>query len=191
MNDKDKANPPPGGAEAPTVLLLPGWLNSDDAHWQSRWEALHGHRRVEQDDWLWPRRGDWMARLDEVLLDSEPGVLLVGHSLGCHLVAAWAAHSQHRSHVQGALLVAPPDLEREDMPPNVATWRPVVRVTLPFAATLVHSIDDPFCAADRGRALAADWGAEVVDIGPRGHINADSRLGDWPEGLALLRALAA
>ena len=56
--------------KASPVLLLPGWLNSGPEHWQSRWEALHGHRRVEQDDWLWPRRGDWMARLDEVLLGS-------------------------------------------------------------------------------------------------------------------------
>jgi predicted alpha/beta hydrolase family esterase len=28
-----------------------------------------------------------------------------------------------------------------------------------------------------------------VDVGARGHVNADSGLGDWPEGLALLRAL--
>ena len=96
---------------APRVLLLPGWLNSDAAHWQSRWETLHGHRRVEQDDWLWPRRGDWMARLDEVLLADPGPAVLVAHSLGCQLVAAWAGHSQHTARVQAALLVAPPDTE--------------------------------------------------------------------------------
>ncbi|MBC7957418.1 MAG: alpha/beta hydrolase, partial [Cytophagales bacterium] len=58
------------------VLILPGWLNSDAAHWQSRWEVLHGDQRVEQDDWRWPKRGDWMARLEEVLLQSAtPAVL--------------------------------------------------------------------------------------------------------------------
>ena len=188
MNGKHKANPDQDG---PQVLLLPGWLNSGPEHWQSRWEALHGHRRVEQDDWLWPRRGDWMARLDEVLLGSAQPVLLAAHSLGCQLVAAWAAHSAHTGRVAGALLVAPPDTEREDMPPNVAAWRPVQRARLPFRATLVHASDDPYCAADRAAALAADWGAAAVDIGPRGHINADSGLGDWPEGLALLHALEA
>ena len=48
------------------TLLLPGWLDSGPAHWQSRWEALYGWRRVTQSDWVWPKRGDWMARLEEV-----------------------------------------------------------------------------------------------------------------------------
>ena len=101
--------------DAPRVLLLPGWLDSDAAHWQSRWERRFADRRVQQDDWQWPRRGDWMARLDDVLLETERPALLVAHSLGCHLVASWAAHSQHTARVRGALLVAPPDTERDDM----------------------------------------------------------------------------
>ena len=88
------------------VLILPGWLDSDDGHWQSRWQALHGFERVQQADWTWPRRGDWMARLDEVLLADDRSVVLVAHSLGCQLVAAWAAHSKHSRRVIGALLVA-------------------------------------------------------------------------------------
>lgn len=186
MNDKHKANPE---TQRPEVLLLPGWLNSDPAHWQSRWEALHGHRRVEQDDWLWPRRGDWMSRLDDVLLESPQRVLLVAHSLGCQLVAAWAAHSGLTGRVAGALLVAPPDTEREDMPPNLFNWRPIVRQSLPFASIAVISSDDPYCAGARARAMAADWGSELVEIGARGHINGESGLGEWPDGLALLRGL--
>lgn len=188
MDDKHKANPDPHG---PTVLLLPGWLNSGDAHWQSRWEALHGHQRVEQDDWLWPRRGDWMARLDEALSETPQPVLLVAHSLGCQLVAAWAAHSAHVERVAGALLVAPPDTEREDMPPNLFNWRPIVRQRLPFASLAVISSDDPYCAFPRATQMADDWGAPVIDIGPRGHINDESGLGDWPDGLALLQRLQA
>jgi predicted alpha/beta hydrolase family esterase len=38
--------------------------------------------------------------------------------------------------------------------------------------------------------MAGDWGAAITEIGPRGHINGESGLGDWPEGLALLRGLA-
>ncbi|HEU6456420.1 MAG TPA: alpha/beta hydrolase, partial [Roseateles sp.] len=63
------------------VLLLPGWQNSGPDHWQSRWERRYGDRRVEQHDWDWPRRGDWMARLDEVLLESEVPAVLAAHSL--------------------------------------------------------------------------------------------------------------
>ena len=47
------------------VLLLPGWLDSGPGHWQTLWEQQHGWERVVQADWVWPRRGDWMARLDE------------------------------------------------------------------------------------------------------------------------------
>ena len=87
---------------APRILLLPGWLNSDTDHWQSRWERQFGYQRVDQADWQWPRRGDWMARLDEVLLSDERPTILVAHSLGCQLVASWAEHSQHTGRVVAA-----------------------------------------------------------------------------------------
>jgi predicted alpha/beta hydrolase family esterase len=181
----------PAALPTARVLVLPGWLNSDAAHWQSRWIERHGHLRVEQDDWTWPRRGDWMARLDEVLMARPEPVVLVAHSLGCQLVAAWAAHSRLTERVQAALLVAPPDTEREDMPPQLHNWRPVRRGRLPFAALAVISSDDPYCSPERARSFCADWGAAVLDAGPRGHLNGESGLGDWDEGHALLRALAA
>ena len=65
----------------PQVLILPGWQGSGPAHWQSRWEVLHGYARVEQHDWQQPRRGDWLARLDETVIDSERPVVLVAHAL--------------------------------------------------------------------------------------------------------------
>ena len=173
----------------PRYLLLPGWLDSDAPHWQSRWEALHGCRRVEQNDWLWPKRGDWMARLDEVLLESDRAAVLIAHSLGCQLVAAWAAHSRHTARVRGALLVATPDPERDDTPPNLFSWRPIVRERLPFASLAVISSDDPYCAPERAEQMARDWGASAVDIGACGHINSASGLGDWSRGWALLQTL--
>jgi len=176
-------------SDSPRVLILPGWQNSGLAHWQSRWEALHGDQRVEQDDWLWPRRGDWMARLDEVLLGDERPALLVAHSLGCHLVANWAEHSRLHQRVVGALLVAPPDVEREDLPPQLHNWRQPRRGRLPFASIAMLSSDDPYSALERATALAQGWGAEAVVAGPRGHLNGDSGLGDWPEGRSLLDQL--
>jgi predicted alpha/beta hydrolase family esterase len=173
------------------VLLLPGWLDSDETHWQSRWQTSRGWRRVEQNDWVWPRRGDWMARLDEVILDSEQPAVLVAHSLGCQLVAAWAAHSRLIHRVRAAMLVAPPDNERDDMPPNLFNWRPIVRTRIPFASLVVTSSDDPYCSADRASRMATDWGSESISIGARGHINGESGLGDWPQGLSLLEGLVA
>ena len=40
-------------------------------------------------------------------------------------------------------------------------------------------------------ALAQAWGARFVDYGERGHINAESGLGDWAEGHGWLQQLAA
>ncbi|MDE2370622.1 MAG: alpha/beta hydrolase [Burkholderiales bacterium] len=173
----------------PRVLLLPGWLNSGADHWQTRWEILHGHERVEQSDWVTPLRGDWMMRLEETLLaDGRPAVL-VAHSLGCHLVAAWAAHTSHRHRVCAALLVAPPDLDRREGLPPLHSWSPVLRHRLPFAATMVYSENDPWAEADWSRALAADWGASTHPIGAAGHVNGESGLGAWREGLTLLARL--
>ena len=171
------------------VLLLPGWLDSGPGHWQTLWESQHGDTRVVQSDWLWPKRGDWMARLEEVLLESEAPALLVAHSLGCHLVAAWAAHSQRTARVRGALLVALPDIEHDETPPNLRAWRPVLRQRLPFPSIAVVSQDDPYSAPERSAGLAVQWGAEVVHAGAAGHLNGDSGLGNWPEGRRLLQQM--
>jgi predicted alpha/beta hydrolase family esterase len=53
----------------------------------------------------------------------------------------------------------------------------------------VLSSDDPFGALPATQALAEGWGARVQLAGDRGHLNGESGLGDWPEGLALLRTL--
>jgi uncharacterized protein len=186
---RDKAQGAGHAATPMTVLVLPGWMDSDPAHWQSRWEHHHGYQRVTQNDWVWPKRGDWMARLDEVVQTIPGRAVLVAHSLGCHLVAAWAAHSTHAQRVCLAMLVAPPDLERGDMPPNLSGWRPMSRSRIPFAALAVVSTNDPYCDVERAWHLASDWGASVVALGERGHINGESGLGDWDGGHAMLRRL--
>lgn len=171
------------------VLLLPGWQNSGPGHWQSRWEALHGDLRVAQHDWQRPLRGDWMAQLEQAVLASERPVALVAHSMGCLLVAAWAAHSRHTARVRAALLVAPGDLERDELRGVLPSWQPIVRQPLPFPALLLGSRNDPYCSLARARGMAQDWGARFVDVGARGHLNAESGLGDWPEGRQWLHDL--
>lgn len=171
------------------VLLLPGWQNSGVGHWQSLWEVQHGDHRVAQHDWLRPLRGDWSARLEEEVIAAPGPVLLAAHSLGCILVAAWAAHSQNTNKVSGALLVAPGDVERMDLRQQIPGWAPIVRQRLPFASILVGSTNDPYCSAERAQSLAQSWGARYIELGARGHINAESDLGAWPEGRAWLLEL--
>jgi uncharacterized protein len=197
------------------VLILPGWQNSGPAHWQSLWEAQLGYQRVQQHDWMHPLRGDWVTRLEDYLLsiselsahisigleaekaskNTSPtrsgDVVLVAHSLGCHLVSAWAQLSQNTHRIRGALLVAPPDGIRENFPPELKSWRPPVLAQLPFPSICVISSNDPFCELQPGREMAAAWGSQLVELGDRGHINADSGLSDWPQAQAWVAQLAA
>ena len=176
-----------------TVLLLPGWQNSGPAHWQSRWEALQTAPfhcvRVEQSDWERPLRGDWMIQLEEAVLAAPGPVLLAAHSLGCILTAAWSEHSQNTHRVVGALLVAPGDPEREELRAVLKSWSPIVRKPLPFQSILLGSEDDPYCDFVRAQSFAQSWGSQFVNYGACGHINAESGLGAWPEGLGFLEQL--
>lgn len=171
------------------VLLLPGWQNSGPDHWQSRWEALHGYRRVDQHDWMTPRRGDWMAQLEETILATDEPVVLVAHSLGCVLTAAWASHSRNTHRVKAALLVAPGDAEQEALRGILPSWAPVPMNRLPFRSLLVGSRNDPYCSFARVQIMAEAWGATFTDLGNAGHINAEAGLGAWPQGHDLLQTL--
>lgn len=176
------------------VLILPGWQNSGPAHWQSRWERAHGYTRLEQHDWQRPLRGDWISRLEDVLLSCDEPVVLVGHSLGCVAVAAWASHSKNTDRVKAALLVAPPDTERGDVCRTLPGWSPLPLQTLPFTTLLLCSANDPFCSELRARYFSAAWGAQFMAAGAHGHLNAESGLGDWPDAhqqLLRLQALVA
>ena len=132
------------------ILILPGWQSSGPGHWQSLWQQQFGYQWVEQHDWLRPLRGDWIARLEDVVLGCEQPVVLVAHSLGCLLVAAWASHSRNTHRVQAALLVAPGDAEQASLRPVLSSWSPIALQRLPAAG----EID----------ALAAACGRPIADF---------------------------
>ena len=186
--------------KSPRILVLPGWQNSGPLHWQSLWEAHYGYERVEQHDWMRPLRGDWIARLEEVLVERAaarrqpgaqdgPGIMLAAHSLGCILVAAWAAHSRNAALVKGALLVAPGDPQREEFGAALSSWSPVVLQALPFRSLLLASSNDPYCSFTRAQVFAKSWGAEFVDYGQSGHINVGAGLRLWPDRHRFLMGL--
>lgn len=185
------------------ILLLPGWQNSGPEHWQSLWEAEHRYERVVQHDWLRPLRGDWIARLEDVVLSacesaatptpaSSPApkpITLVAHSLGCILVAAWASVSRNTHRVACAMLVAPGDVEREEVREMLPSWSPVVRQRMPFPSLLLACRNDPYCGFERAHGFAQSWGSTFVDYGDHGHINTESGLGAWPDGHNMLLKL--
>ncbi len=171
------------------VLLLPGWQGGGANHWQMRWAHLYGYAVLEQNDWLHPLRGDWLARLDESVIDAPRPVVLAAHSLGCILVAAWAGVTRHAQRVRGALLVSPSDTEAPPLRDRLPGWSPIPRHNLPFPCTLVGSQNDPFCTHARAQGLAKDWGAHWFCPGEAEDINANPSLGDWPQGHSLLQTL--
>jgi predicted alpha/beta hydrolase family esterase len=174
------------------LLILPGLGGSGPAHWQTRWEeCLPGCTRVQQRDWDQPRLEAWLTSADEAIARAEGRVVLVAHSLACQLVAHGAGRPAW-SRVAAALLVAPADVESEaHTPPETRNFAPVAGGPLPFPAVIVASSNDPYVTLERAQQFAARWGAELVEVGALGHINAASGLGDWAEGRRLLERLIA
>jgi uncharacterized protein len=173
------------------VLVLPGLWNSGPDHWQSQWEKQHPavFRRVVQREWERPAAADWLEVLEGAVVEAGPGVLLAAHSLSCALVALWAQLSH--SPIRGALLVAPSDIDSPYYPEGPTGFAPMPLERLPFPSVVVASDDDPYVSVLRARAFAAAWGSRLVEVKGLGHINSDSKLGDWPLGMSLLRELRA
>ena len=173
------------------VLIVPGLNNSGPQHWQSRWERLYpAFERIEQKYWDQPDLAIWSQRLRDVLAKkaalNKPlkPILLIAHSFGCLTTvhSALAEGPLVKELIAGALLVAPADPEKFGVSAGLGA-------SLPFPATVVGSLNDPWMEASETVKWAKLWGAEYVDVGALGHINADSQLGDWQVGQALLARL--
>ncbi|HRE18436.1 MAG TPA: alpha/beta hydrolase [Rhodocyclaceae bacterium] len=168
------------------VLVFPGYGNSGPSHWQSLWEAAYPNfHRVAQRDWEHPVCAEWVSTLETAVRDAGPEAIIVAHSLACLAVAHWA--TGHHTPIRAALLVAPPDPKGREFPAQAIGFGPVPTPRFAFPSTVVASSDDPYGSTAHAAALASAWGSRFVDIGPHGHINADSKLGDWPQGFALLQ----
>ncbi len=176
----------------PTILTVPGLDNSGPDHWQSHWERQSLNcRRVDMGNWRTPNRNAWVNRINIAIRQTQGPIVLVAHSLGCHAVAWWTALERPTASapVIGALLVAPPEVDNAPRDPRLCSFAPSARGVLPFPSLLVSSRDDPYITPDRAYRLASFWGADHIDAGRLGHINAEARLGDWRFGKTLLARL--
>ena len=171
------------------LLMVPGLNGSGPDHWQTHWEAsMPNAFRIDQSDWEHPRLVPWMGALTAGIA-AHPGAIVVAHSLGCALVANAVATNPNID-VGAAMLVSPSDVDWiQHIEDPLRDFAPMPLCRFPFRTILVASRDDPYVKFERAQFFATEWGAEFVDIGAKGHINADSALGDWPEGQAILRRL--
>jgi len=178
-----------------SVLIVPGYLGSGPAHWQSWFERqLPGARRVAGIDWQRPALGRWAGLVGEAIDRADGPVWLVAHSFGC--LAAVIAASIRPEQVAGALLVAPADPERfadegfrSRDECSVARW--LYDVRLPCPSLLLASTNDPWMNFASAAYWAERWGSRLHCLGAAGHVNVDSGFGPWPDGLAMLQAMQA
>lgn len=176
------------------ILIIPGWENSGEAHWQTRWEQkMPTAKRVEQKAWNKPHRTEWVGKILQAIEQAERPVFLIAHSLGT-LAVAHAAAEMTTGKVRGALLVAPPEETRfkkyielpKECETELGSFFPPPNEALPFPSMLVASTSDHYMPIEEAEALAKKWGATFVDAGDAGHINTESGFGPWPEGLMRL-----
>ena len=131
-----------------------------------------------------------METLDVAVRKAQSPIVLTAHSSACAMVAHWAGKYGGRG-IAGALLVGPSDVEGPIYPEEPKGFSPMPLKRLPFASIVVASEDDKWVSIERAKFFANAWGSRFVNIGRAGHINSDSKMGEWPEGQRLLRELLA
>lgn len=189
--DRDRRAEP---ARNVTCLIVPGLDGSGPGHWQTHWEINRTDcTRAELGRWSDPHLEAWRDGLDSAVSAAAGPIVFAAHSLGCFAVAWWLATASAPSlaKVRGALLVAPPDVERANVDARLRRFAPTPIFAARLPTLLVASRNDPYASFQRSQDMAALWGARLVDAGDRGHINATSGLGAWEDGQRLLAALAS
>lgn len=163
-------------------LIIPGLGSSAHEHWQSWLETvLPNANRVRQWSWHAADLPVWSARIRHHLSRSIEDHILIAHSFGA-LAAAQAAIDLPDS-VAGVLLVAPAD------PVHFKIEETNLLQPLGVPAIVVASASDKWMSIERAQHFADHWGAELVNLGDAGHINAEAGYGAWPAALGLVQRL--
>jgi predicted alpha/beta hydrolase family esterase len=164
------------------VVIVPGLRNSDERHWQSLWQArLPNSKRIHVDDWSTPNLATWRAGIKAELDKLDQPAVLIAHSFGTLASAAIAAEFPEK--IAALFLVAPADPDKfgiaNDLPQDF----------LPVETYVISSSNDPWMTETKAAYWALLWGADYFRIKNVGHINSESHLGLWQEGVKELHHL--
>lgn len=176
-----------------TFLFLAGYGNSIGDHWQARWFRQFPNSIWVEQQWDEPNKNEWVANIQSCLLKTTEPVVVIAHSLGGLALVEWvsqfAEHAQEK--ILGAFLVATPDSNADVFPSAIQGFSATPMTPLNIPSLMVVSANDPYCSEARAVEFADAWGANLIRVGPKGHINLDAGLGDWPEGERYLQAFLA
>lgn len=168
-----------------TTVFVAGYGNSTEGHWQYAWhKRISNSYWVEQADWNSPDCADWVEALDALVQTIEGPILFVSHSLGGNTIVEWSRKSS--ANIFGAFMVAVPDVQSEHFPNEISGYQTPPLEKLPFPSMVLASTNDPYSTLDRTGYYAQAWGSDQTIVGDLKHVNADSNIGEWPEGLDLL-----
>lgn len=172
----------PSAVENFPVIIVPGLRNSDKFHWQSLWQArLPNSKRIHVDDWDTPHLAAWKAGIKAELEKLNRPAVLIAHSFGTLASASIAAEFPEQ--VAALFLVAPAD------PDKFGVTEALPQDFLSVRTKLIASNDDPWMTEAKAAYWASLWGADYLRIKNVGHINSQSNLGLWQEGITELHQL--
>ena len=164
------------------ILIVPGLRNSDDQHWQSLWQTqLPKSKRIHVDDWNTPDLDKWKAGIRAELDKQDKPVVIIAHSFGTLASASIAAEFPEK--IAALFLVAPADPDKFHI-----TQRLPHRL-LRIPAKIIASSNDPWLTESKAAYWALQWGTDFLRLKNVGHINSESNLGFWEEGIQLLQQL--
>lgn len=164
------------------ILIVPGLRNSDEYHWQSHWQAhLPNSKRINIADWAVADLEKWQAAIRKELAILDKPAVLVAHSFGTLASASIAAEFPEK--IAALFLVAPADPDKF----KIAEQLPQHLLRVP--AKIIASSNDPWMTDSKAAYWALQWGADFLRLKNVGHINSESNLGVWPEGIQQLQQL--
>ncbi len=164
------------------IIIVPGLHNSDKHHWQSLWQAqLPNSKRIELDGWAIPSLDKWRAAIIKKLAELNQPAVLVAHSFGALASASIAAEFPDK--IAALFLVAPAD------PDKFSIAQKLPQSSLNITAKIIASNDDPWMSDSKAAYWALQWGADFLRLNNLGHINSESNLGIWPDGVRELHQL--
>ncbi|WP_455478287.1 alpha/beta hydrolase [Bartonella sp. B10] len=168
------------------ILMIPDHQGYSSDHWQTRWgKKLSTARHIQQNHQSHFNGEKWINEIKIAIAQSQKPVVIIAHSLG--VPAALHATIQSTKKICGAFLVAPPNINNEEICPKYfETFSSYHRKKFPFPSVVIASRNDRFCPFSIAENLAYDWGALFIDAGQSGHIDVESGHGPWPEGLMVL-----